>query len=194
MPPKSAVTSRDSTACTSWPCRAATRHSCLTRATAQPRTASPLNRRAPLALRAAPASSRESRARAPSSARQPGTAGVATLTVNTSYRNSDLVAAQQHDGLRGDALRASEEPQALGGGRLDVDALPADLQQLCNLASHGLAIGGDLRRLREHREVYVSHGETPCAQQREHARDEASAVGAFPLRVGVTEMVPDVAH
>ena len=67
-------------------------------------------------------------------------------------------------------------------------------EQLRNPPPHGVAVCRDLRRLRQHRDIDVRHGETPVPQQRQHLRDEDAAVRASPPGVGVPEVLTDVAQ
>src|SRR6185437_4131350 len=101
---------------------------------------------------------------------------------------------EEHHRLRGDAFGPPEKAELLGSRRLYVDPLDIYLEKLRDLAPDVIAHRRELRPLRKHRHIGVSYAELAGAQHVHDRTHEAFAVGALPARIGVLEVLPDVAE
>jgi hypothetical protein len=68
------------------------------------------------------------------------------------------------------------------------------LQQLGQAAAHGLDVGRQLGRLRDHRAVDVDRPPAGLPHRRQRARQQHHGIGAGELGGGVGEMAADVAQ
>src|SRR5690242_16817620 len=82
----------------------------------------------------------------------------------------------------------------LSGRRLDVHVLDANLEKLGDLAADFVAVGTDLRSLRQHRYVGVSDTQTLTTQHLEYVTDEDLTISTLPSRIGVFEVLSDIAQ
>src|SRR6185312_9754120 len=99
---------------------------------------------------------------------------------------------QQYDGLGGYAFAAAQKSQLLGGGRLIVHVVRADLQQLGNLAADLVAVRPYFRRFGKHGDVSIAHAQFTGAEHVQYMAHEALAVSTLPTWVGVFEMLTDI--
>ena len=70
-------------------------------------------------------------------------------------RHSVFRPLQQRDGVRGDALTAAGEAEALLGRCLDAHARGGNAQRAGDVAAHLIAVGRELGRLGENRRIEV---------------------------------------
>ena len=96
--------------------------------------------------------------------------------------------------MYGDPLFAPDETQALGGGGLDVDLAQLDLQILGDGLAHGLDVRRHLRCLGSDGAVDVTHLPALFSYQADHVAQQYPAVGALEARIGIGEMLADVAQ
>jgi hypothetical protein len=101
---------------------------------------------------------------------------------------------QQNYGLRGDAFGTAEEAEAFGGRRFDVHEVGTDFKKLGELAADLVAVGAYFRGFGEHGDVGVSNTQMAGAKQLDDVADESLAIGTLPSRVGIFEVLADVAQ
>ena len=100
---------------------------------------------------------------------------------------------QQADGPGGDALLATHEAQALGGGCGEAHLRGVDPHRLGHALPHGVAVRCELGRLRRDGAVAVHEAKSPLARKVRDPRQEDHAVRALVGWVGVREEPPYVA-
>ena len=101
---------------------------------------------------------------------------------------------QQDNSLGSDAFRTAEESQAFGGRRFDIHVFGTDLEKVGDLSADLVAVGAYFRGFGEHGDVGVSNTQMARAKQLDDVADESLAVGALPARVGIFEVLTDVAQ
>ncbi len=111
-------------------------------------------------------------------------------------RGGSARSAQRHqhrNRLGGDAFAAAREAEALGRGGLHADRVRRQAKQLGGAHPHGFAVGFDLRRFADHRDVTAVDPVALFFGERLGVFQEDATVGVFPTRVRGWEVVPDIA-
>ena len=94
--------------------------------------------------------------------------------------------------MSSNAFAATGETELLGGLALDVDLLRRDAQVGGDIGAHGCCVRCNLGRFGDEGAIEVAHFPASGSDQRHCTAQQLTAVGTFPLRVGIGKMTTNI--